>query len=98
MRITADDMRAIIFLIKRLMTGILIGGRYIIAGQVAVEANAAATKTLTTNTGSVKSSVSKRRIKQRPPIVIDENVYEVPAMVRLKKINLEKWQAEKLKA
>lgn len=93
MRITSTDIQAVSLLAKRVVTGCLVGGKYILAGSVASAQSSTQTprQTVAKNT-----TANKRRIRQQPPLVIEDNVYEVPAMVRLNNVKLEAWQQKNL--
>lgn len=90
MRLTSADIAAILLLIKRLITGIMIGGKYIIVGNVNTSA-ITSKEVVVTNTSS-----KKRKLRQLPPLVIPDEVYEIPAITRLHKVNLEEWEAANL--
>lgn len=93
MRITSADIEAILLLLKRLFTGLLIGGKYIVVGNVGSTNISAETKAVDVK----KTSLSKRRIRQLPPLVIEEDVFEIPALKRLRKVDLDAWEVENLK-
>lgn len=95
MRLTSTDIAAILLLIKRLITGIMIGGKYIIVGNVNPSAitnkEVQSKEVVVTNTPS-----KKRRLRQMPHRDIPDEVYEIPAITRLHKVNLEEWEAANL--
>ncbi len=93
MRLTSTDIAAILLLIKRIITGILIGGKYIVVGNT--NSSALVTKEVASNEVAVKNP-SPRRLRQVPPLVIPDEVYEIPAITRLYKVNLEEWEAANL--
>ncbi|UYZ83052.1 hypothetical protein MTZ49_10605 [Entomomonas sp. E2T0] len=93
MRITSADIEAIILLLKRLLTGLWIGSKYIAVGNVGSANISAETKVVDVK----KSSAQKRRLRQLPPLVIEDDVYEIPAIKRLRKVDLDVWEAENVK-
>lgn len=97
MRITSTDIDALLFLTKRVFTGLLVGGKYIIVGNVG-STNMSTNASADTKAVDIKrTSQSKRSVRQLPPLVINDDIYEVPAIQRLCKVNLEEWEAKNLK-
>lgn len=91
MRITSADIEAIMLLLKRLFTGLWIGGKYIVVGNVTPSA-VTNKEVIVTNTPS-----KKRRLRQIPPLDIPDEVYEIPAITRLHKVDLDAWETKNLK-
>lgn len=93
MRITSNDVQTLMLLVKRFMLAIMMGVRYVAVG------NAAALNEITLGSDQVekKPMLSKRRVKQFSPVVINQDIYDIPAMVRLRKVKLDEWQDENLK-
>lgn len=93
MRITSTDIHVISSLAKRVVTGCLVGGKYILSGH---DASTQSSVEIPKEAIADTSKINKRRVRQQPRLVIEDNVYEVPAMVRLKKVKLADWQKEHL--